>query len=36
MEQIQDLLNDTKNIGDLGICFNVYFQDMVKQPEVLI
>lgn len=36
MEQVQDLFDDPEDVGDLGICYNFYFQVLAKQSEVLL
>ena len=30
LEQVQDLLDDPEDVGDLGICYNIYLQVLVE------
>lgn len=30
LEQIQDLLDDPENVGNLGICYNIYLQGLAQ------
>ena len=30
LEQVQDLLDDPENLGNLGVCYNVYLQGMAQ------
>lgn len=36
LEQIQDLLNNTKDFGNMGVCFNIYLQGLAEQPKILV
>ena len=36
LEQVQDLLDDPEDVGDLGIRYNVYLQVLAEYSQVLI